>query len=171
MISPAYALMMARYNAWQNRSLFGAADQLTDAQRGQDRGAFFGSIQCTLSHLIFGDRAWMFRFTGDEALKPEATSIAGSRTAFPQWSDLQAARIALDAQIIDWADRLTADALSGDLTYHAMAAGRDDTKPRWLLITHMFNHQTHHRGQVHAMLTQAGAKLDDTDIPLLPAAA
>jgi uncharacterized damage-inducible protein DinB len=168
MITPAYAQMMARYNRWQNRSLYTAADQLTDAQRWQDRGAYFGSIHGTLSHLIFGDKAWMFRFTRDEALKPEVTSIADSLTAFPDWTHLQATRAALDAQIIAWTDRLTTADLAGDLTYHAVSSGRDFTGQRWRLVTHMFNHQTHHRGQVHALLTQAGTKPDDTDIPLMP---
>jgi uncharacterized damage-inducible protein DinB len=168
MITPAYAQTMARYNRWQNISLLGAADGLTDAQRWQDRGAFFGSIHGTLNHLLLVDYIWLFRFTGDSALKLDAKTMAANATAFPEWADLKAKRAAFDAIILTWAAELTPSDLVGDLTYHSMAVGQAFTKPRWLLVSHMFNHQTHHRGQVHAMLTQAGMRPDDTDVPLMP---
>jgi uncharacterized damage-inducible protein DinB len=104
-------------------------------------GAFFGSIHGTLSHLVFGDRAWMWRFTGTEALKPTAASIADSANAMPDWADLRQQRVALDDTIVSWADALTPAALSGDLTWHTMATGHANIRPRWLLVTHMFNHQ------------------------------
>jgi uncharacterized damage-inducible protein DinB len=69
---------------------------------------------------------------------------------------------------LDWADRLEAAALAGELTWFSGAIGAEVRKPRWLLVTHMFNHQTHHRGQVHCMLTQAGGRPRDTDLPLMP---
>lgn len=166
MITPAYAQTMARYNAWQNRSLFGAADTLSDAQRREHRGAFFGSIHATLAHVIVGDQLWMYRLAGTE--KPVAMSIADSVKAFPQWSELKAERVAFDERLIGWADRLEPSALEGEFKYYSYAAGRDFSKPRWLLVTHMFNHQTHHRGQVHCMLTGFGAKPEDTDIPFMP---
>ena len=68
--------------------------------------------------------------------------------------------------MIAWADGLDTSWLAGDLTYYSGGAKRDITRPKWLLVTHMFNHQTHHRGQVHCMLTQAGGKPHDTDLPL-----
>jgi uncharacterized damage-inducible protein DinB len=168
MITPAHAQLMARYNRWQNQSLYGCADHLSDAQRKEQRGAFFGSIHGTLSHLVFGDLAWMWRFTGNETLKPTAASIAASATAIPDWADLRQQRAALDDTIISWADVLTPGTLSGDLTWHAMASGQANTRPRWLLVTHMFNHQTHHRGQVHCLLTQFGKNPEATDIPFMP---
>jgi uncharacterized damage-inducible protein DinB len=168
MITPAHAQLMARYNRWQNQSLYGCAAQLSDAQRQEQRGAFFGSIHGTLSHLLFGDQAWMSRFTGDEAFKPTATSIAASATAIADWADLRQQRVALDDAIIRWADALTPAALDGDLTWRPMSGGNANTRPRWLLVTHMFNHQTHHRGQVHGLLTAFGQKPDVTDIPFMP---
>jgi uncharacterized damage-inducible protein DinB len=168
MITPAHAQLMARYNRWQNQSLYGAADRLTDAQRKELRGAFFGSIHGTLSHLLFGDQAWLWRFTGDDAVKPPAITIAASATAVPDWADLKQRRVALDDTIIRWADTLSPAAMAGDLTWHAMVTGQANTRPKWQLITHMFNHQTHHRGQVHCLLTQFGQTPDATDIPFMP---
>jgi uncharacterized damage-inducible protein DinB len=167
MITPAHAQLMARYNRWQNESLYRAAGRLSDAERHAQRGAYFGSIHATLTHMAFADRAWLWRLTGDATLKPTATSMSESVTAFPVWVDLAAKRQALDSAIITWADGLTSADLEGDLTYHSVATGTSFTKPRWLLVTHLFNHQTHHRGQVHCLLTQAGLSPDDTDIPLM----
>lgn len=166
MITPAYVQTMARYNAWQNRSLYGAADTLTDAQRRENRGAFFGSIHVTLAHILIGDQLWMYRLAG--TAKPVVMSIADSLKAFPEWDGLKRERVAFDEQIARWADALEPSAFAGDLTWYSYAAGRESSKPRWLLVTHMFNHQTHHRGQVHCMLTGFGCKPDDTDIPFMP---
>jgi uncharacterized damage-inducible protein DinB len=166
MITPEYAQLMARYNSWQNASLYAAASTLTDDARKLNRGAFFGSIHGTLCHIVFGDQAWMHRFAGTPA--PKAKSIAESATAIQSWDELAAARRAFDAVITDWAANLNPAWLQGDLTWYSGAMGRDVTRPRPELVAHMFNHQTHHRGQVHAMLTAAGAKPDDTDIPFMP---
>lgn len=167
MISPAYAQQMARYNRWQNRSLYREAGRLSDSQRNEMRGAFFGSVHGTLSHLLFGDQVWMYRFGHPE--KPRASSISTSVGAYRDWSELAAARAAFDETIIAWADRLDAEWLANDLSWTPPALGTPLTKPHWLLVTHMFNHQTHHRGQVHCLLTGLGMKPDDTDLPLLEA--
>lgn len=166
MITPDYVQLMARYNAWQNRSLYGAANTLSDAERKRERGAFFGSIHATLSHLLFGDQIWMSRLAGMPAPRPK--SIAESTTAMPDWAELEAERIALDGAIAQWAQSLSSAALDGDLSWYSGSLQRGMVQPRWHLVVHMFNHQTHHRGQVHAMLTAAGARPDDTDIPFMP---
>jgi uncharacterized damage-inducible protein DinB len=169
MITPAHAQMMSRYNRWQNQSLYTAADQLSDALRKQMRGAFFGSIHGTLSHILFGDQIWLYRFTGDETLKPTgATTIAESVTAVPDWADLKQRRMSVDETLIGWTERLTPTDLTGDVAWYSGALSRTVTRPKWLLVTHMFNHQTHHRGQVHCLLTQFGQKPADTDIPFMP---
>ena len=76
-------------------------------------------------------------------------------------------RAAFDTIMVDWANRLDAAALEGELTWYSGAIKAELHKPKWLLVTHMFNHQTHHRGQVHCMLTQAGGKPGDTDLPFM----
>lgn len=166
MIETAYVRTMARYNAWQNHSLCTAAATLDDAARRQDRGAFFQSIHGTLCHLLWADRMWLSRFAGTP--KP-AIGIRESAGLVAAWDDLVVERQAFDATIADWADNLSQPWLSGDLTWFSGATQRQMSKPVGLLVAHMFNHQSHHRGQVHAMLTAAGAKPDDTDLMLIDA--
>ena len=165
MISVEHARIMARYNTWQNQSLYTAADDLSDEARRQERGAFFGSIQRTLSHLLWGDQQWMSRFAGTP---PPAGSGKDSPNHYADWDDLRRQRVAFDAVILEWTNRLEPAWLAADFEWYSGLAKRNVSKPAWVLVTHFFNHQTHHRGQVHAMLTAAGAKPDDTDLMLLP---
>jgi len=166
MIDSGYVRRMARYNRWQNQNLYGAADTLSDDERRRERGAFFGSIHMTLSHLLWADRIWMSRFSPDVP-KPEA-GIPESVSMYPDWDGLKRERVTFDDTMIAWADGLDAAWLRGDLTWYSGAQKRDVTKPKWVLVTHMFNHATHHRGQVHCMLTQAGGKPGATDLPYTP---
>ncbi|MEA2835012.1 MAG: hypothetical protein QOG66_3214 [Methylobacteriaceae bacterium] len=164
MIGTGYIKRMARYNRWQNENLYSAADRLPDEARRQDRGAFFGSIHGTLNHLLWADEIWMSRFCGTPRPPgglPESTSLRAC------WDELKRDRADFDRRIIAWADDLDGEWLSGDHTYYSGAAKRDIVKPRWVLVTHYFNHQTHHRGQVHCMLTQAGIRPGDTDLPFM----
>ena len=165
MIDVAYLQRMSRYNRWQNENLYGVADRLSDAERRKERGAFFGSIHNTLSHLLWADRVWMSRFAGWP--KPEG-GIPQSVSLFPAWESLKAERNDSDAKLIDWSDTLDPAWIKGDMTWFSGAINREVTKPRWQLVAHFFNHQTHHRGQVHAMLTQAGGKPHDTDLFVMP---
>jgi uncharacterized damage-inducible protein DinB len=163
MITVDYVRAMADYNRWQNENLYGAADGLSDADRKLPRGAFFGSIHATLNHLLWADQGWMHRFAGTP--KPLAPGIPASVAMYERWEDLKRERAAFDQVLIDWAHELDPEGLKGDLTWFSGAAGHEVTMPRWLLVTHMFNHQTHHRGQVHCMLTQAGMRPGTTDLP------
>jgi len=165
MIDLGYVQRMARYNRWQNANLYGVADGLSDAERRRDRGAFFGSIHATLNHLLWADRIWMSRLAGTPS--PEG-GIPESVSIHRDWGELRREREAFDATMVDWADGLDAAALAGELRYYSVAIKAELSKPKWLLVTHMFNHQTHHRGQVHCMLTQAGGKPGDTDLPFMP---
>jgi uncharacterized damage-inducible protein DinB len=165
MIDVAYVQWMSRYNRWQNENLYGVADRLSDDERRQDRGAFFGSIHKTLSHLLWADRTWMSRFANWP--RPDG-GISGSVSLFPDWDSLKNERKDSDAELIAWADALAPEWIGGDITWFSGAINREVTKPRWELVTHLFNHQTHHRGQVHAMLTQAGGKPRDTDLFVMP---
>jgi len=166
MIDVGYVQMMARYGAWQNDGLATAADGLTDAAREQDRGGFFGSISGTLNHLLWGDRIWMSRFAG--TLAPQKASIPESVRETENWESYRAARGETNASIRQWADSLDPEWLNGDLSWFSGAAQRDVRKPKAMLVMHFFNHATHHRGQVHAMLTAAGVQPGDTDLFFLP---
>lgn len=161
MISIAYIRTMARYNRWQNRSIYAAADTLPPEERRKDRGAFFKSIEGTLNHLLWGDSIWLHRFAGTP--KPQG-GIAESAARIPEWNDLKRERFAVDEAITIWSEGVTEEWLAGDMTWYSGAAGREVSKPYWFLVAHFFNHQTHHRGQAHAMLTAAGAKPEDTDL-------
>jgi len=165
MIDRAFVQRMARYNRWQNENLYGVAHTLSDTERRKECGAWFGSIHKTLSHLLWGDQVWMSRFTD---LPRPAVGIPGSVTLFPDWEKLKSERISFDGVIIDWADKVDDSWLGGDQTFFSAATQREWTRPRWWLVTHMFNHQTHHRGQVHCLLTQAGGRPGDTDLTVMP---
>jgi uncharacterized damage-inducible protein DinB len=166
MISVPYVQTMARYNSWQNGNIYEAAGQLTDETRTANRGAFFGSVHATLNHILWADQMWLMRF--GVAPRPAAKSIAEGLTQFENWGQLSEERRRLDAVILDWADGLEPSALEGNLTWYSASAGRELTSPKALLITHIFNHQTHHRGQVHALLTGLGVKPGSTDLPFGP---
>ncbi len=163
MISPAHAQRMAAYNRWMNGKLYAAAAGLSEAQRREDRGAFFKSLHGTLNHLMYADTAWLYRFTGRsiDALDPK-------RELFDDFEAMRAARAALDAEIQRWAEGLTEDWLREPFNYYSQILGRSLTRPAWMLVTHLFNHQTHHRGQATTLLTQFGADVGVTDLPAMP---
>ena len=164
MITPAYIRSMAEYNAEMNRRLYSAAARLPDAERRMPRGAFWGSIHGTLSHILWGDRQWMSRF--DNWPKP-TTPIKESAQMIEDFVVLGAEREQADTDISRWAAKVDDAWLAEDLTWFSGAANREVRAPLRLLVTHFFNHQTHHRGQAHAMLTAAGQETGDTDLFLL----
>ena len=165
MISTEYVQLMAGYTEWQNRSIFSAADSISDSERRLDRGAFFGSIHATLNHLLWGDQLWLHRLAGTP--KPNRDDIAGSVSLHDEWDSLKSDRFGTDAAILQWSRRVTADSIRGQLQWYSGITGSEVIRPRWALVVQLFNHGTHHRGQVHAMLTAAGAKPQDTDIQFL----
>lgn len=161
MISPAFVRAMAAYNAAMNRSLYAAADALGEEARRAEGGAFFGSIHRTLSHLCWADAVWMHRLAG---WPPQGGAPADGAALHPDWAPMRSLRVEMDAGIEAWAGALDVAALEGDLTW-TNSRGATATRPRWLLVAHLFNHGTHHRGQVHALLTRAGADPGVTDLP------
>ncbi len=143
--------MMAAYNRWANGLVYDAAAALSGDELHRDTGAFFGSIFGTLSHLLTADRVWLNRFTG-EGPRPSRLDERPYAT-FPE---LQAARESEDSRIIAFVDGLTEAQLAGQFTYTPLTSP-DPVQSRLLpALTHVFNHQTHHRGQVHMGLTVLG---------------
>jgi uncharacterized damage-inducible protein DinB len=160
-----YALTMARYNLWQNESMLAAAGTLSPTERERERGAFFGSIQQTFSHIFWADMIWLSRFTDSPAPKggiPESVSLISD------WDAFLSERKAFDHRILQWAHDVAPDWFEGDLIWFSGALGREVTKPVKTLVIQLFNHQTHHRGQIHAMLTSAGARPTATDVSFMP---
>ncbi len=165
MITGAYAREMARYNHWQNNQLKSFLKALSDKELARDRGAFFGSIMGTANHLLWGDWIWISRFDkgpGPGGGIPESVSIC---TGMADWLPL---RDTIDARIARWANTLGDDVLSGSFTWYSAAKENDVTKSYGQCVIHMFNHQTHHRGQLHQMLTEAGSQAPVTDLVFLP---
>ena len=162
MITPAYVQTMAAYNAEMNRRLYAAAALLSDAERREDRRAFWASLHGTLNHLLWGDRIWMSRFAGWP--KPQQP-IKQSAQLYDDFAELTAARVQADADICGWADTLDQAWLDQDMVWFSNASRREMRQPRALLVAHMFNHQTHHRGQAHALLTYFGHDPGVTDLP------
>ena len=168
MITPAYCAMMTRYNAWQHRQLTVALDPVPEAEVVADRGGFFGSILGTLNHVLWADQIWMSRF--DDSFDAPEGGIPESPFICADYAGWKEARAEIDRRMAAWASAITQEELSGDVAWYSGAAGRDMVKPRAFCITHMFNHATHHRGQVHTMMTSAGLTGNTSDLFFLPEA-
>lgn len=165
MISQLWVAMMAAYNAEMNRRLYAAAGRLTEEERRAERGAFFGSIHATLNHLLWADLMWMSRL---DAWDKPAAALREAMVQPDTFAGLWAARQQADSGMADWAARVTPDFLADETAWFSTVAQRAMQHRNAVLVTHLFNHQTHHRGQVHAMLTAAGQSTGDTDLVLLP---
>jgi uncharacterized damage-inducible protein DinB len=141
---------LAAYNRWANRRMYNDAGSLSDAARKQPAGLFFGSVHGTLNHLLVADYIWMRRFTGDGP-QPERLS----QILHEDFAELRAAREAEDDRIFDF--------VIGTVAYERIleyqnSSGKTFQQALGPALTHFFNHQTHHRGQVHAGLTIAGIR-------------
>ncbi|MBV7407906.1 DinB family protein [Maritimibacter sp. DP1N21-5] len=158
------ARRMARYNAWQNDSLIAAADRLSQDARRLDRGAFFGSIEATFLHILWADRMWMSRLAPGQVDAPATRPPAN---ATDDWDRFRQERAEMDGMIEAWAHAMDEAAFAVPLTWYSGIQKRQVTEARSFIVTHVFNHQTHHRGQIHAMLTAAGVIPEDTDLMLM----
>ena len=145
--------MFASYNQWANRRLYAKAAALSDADYRAGRGAFFGSVHATLNHLVLADRIWMQRFTGQGPTYPQLDTIL-----YDDLTALRQAREAEDERIISWVEGLDTDRLAGEFTYRTIVQPRDITQALAPALAHFFNHQTHHRGQAHGLLTAIGGR-------------
>ena len=137
----------AGYNRWANLRLYEFASYLSPDQYKADRGAFFHSVHGTLNHLLVADRIWMRRFTGTGDAPPRLDTIL-----FNEFATLSAAREAEDERIGDFIEHLDEGALAGEVHY-VNSSGNTFAQRLDSLLDHFFNHQTHHRGQAHALLT------------------
>lgn len=165
MVTPDYVSTMARYNRWMNDKLAVACEGLSGPQLEEESGAFWGSILGTLNHILWADKWWMVRFA--DLPKPHVTNGKDSVRLHPDFASWRADRSRFDAWLIDWATGVTPEWLAGDLRYWSGIAKRELIRNRGMLVAHYFNHQTHHRGQVHCLLTQRGVDPGDTDLPFL----
>lgn len=151
--------MFAAYNRWANERLYTIAAELDDEEYRRDMRAFFASMHGTLNHLLVTDRIWLFRFTG-EGEAPKALDAI----LFDTFEDLRIARVKEDARIIDWVSSLNAAAIGGRFTYTTVSDMRTISQRLAPALAHLFNHQTHHRGQAHAILTALGKTAPSFDL-------
>jgi len=146
------ATTFAAYNRWVNVQIYDAASKITDDARRRTLGGSFGSVHRTLSHLIQGDRLWLQRFHGQPV-----PQLPPGQDPYPDFESLRSARLDTDGDIDAWAVSL--DDAFGDrpFSFKSVVYNRDRTVPGWAAVLHMFNHQTHHRGQVLTLLRQLGS--------------
>ena len=160
-----HARVMARYNRWMNDKLYAVAEKLTDAERKQDRGAFFGSIHRTLNHLLLADRVWLGRFTG-AVLQDGEIGPGGIRSLdqelYDDFGALRRERAKTEDELDAFVATLTEEKLTESLRF--LRRGVVNEFPLWHAVAHLFNHQTHHRGQVTTLLMQAGHDPGVTDL-------
>jgi uncharacterized damage-inducible protein DinB len=154
---------MARYNRWMNEKLYALCAGLSDTERKKDRHAFFRSIHGTLNHLLLADRLWLGRFQSQPF---HVSSLAQELCA--DFDELRDERRRTDDEIDRFVARLTGDALAARVSYRTLVDPQERSAPLWVLTTHFFNHQTHHRGQLTTLLSQCGLDPGITDLMWLP---
>ncbi|HEY0463344.1 MAG TPA: DinB family protein [Polyangiaceae bacterium] len=165
MMSPEWPSALARYNRWMNDKLYALAATLSEDTLKRDSGAFFKSIHGTFNHLLLTDRVWLARFKGVTA--PDGFMAPGGIRSLDQelyadFADLRRERSLTDDELSAWVSELTPERLAAPLTF--MRRGQRLETPLWGLVAHVFNHQTHHRGQITTLLTQQGCDPGVTDL-------
>jgi uncharacterized damage-inducible protein DinB len=164
MTSPEWLGALARYNRWMNDRLYALSAALSDETRKRDCGAFFKSIHGTLNHLLLADRVWLARFMGVPA--PDGFMGPGIRSLdqelYADFTDLRRERALTDEQLSTWVSSLTPEQLAAPLVF--MRRGQRMESPLWWSVAHLFNHQTHHRGQITTLLMQQGCDPGVTDL-------
>lgn len=165
MITIDYCKRFARYNRWQNQSVYAAAATLPDGTRKRNMGAFFKSIHATLNHLLVGDQLWLDRVGGTP------TTIASlDQELYADFDELRVQRERADDRLDQLIASIDEARLAGTLTFRRLSGNKGElTLPFALTMMQLFNHQTHHRGQVTTLLMQCGVDVGVTDLPMLPA--
>lgn len=164
-VTAAYCQVMAEYSHWMNQNLYRVCASIPEDDRHRDLGAFFQSIHGTLNHILFGDRVWLGRLTGE----PFRHSIG--EELYTDFDELRRQQEIADRQVLAWSKQLDNDWLLQPFVYTSNIYQQTRVLPTWILVTHMFNHQTHHRGQLTTLLTQLGYEPGITDLPWMPSLA
>jgi uncharacterized damage-inducible protein DinB len=150
--------MLARYNRIANERLYEQCANLDAVEYQRERRGSFGSIHALLNHILLGDRIWMSRFAGGGKTTPPLNSIL-----YNTFAELQAARSAQDAEIEAFFEKTDPAFLLNPLLY-TNSRGKDCVDAAPMAVLHFFNHQTHHRGQVHVMISQTDVKPPSLDL-------
>lgn len=163
-MNPEWLAASARYNRWMNEKLYALAATLSDEARKRDGGAFFKSIHGTFNHILLADRVWLARVKGvsveDGYMAPGIRSL--DQELYADFAELRRERALTDAELTAWVSGLTEERLAAPLVF--MRRGQRQEAPLWWVVAHVFNHQTHHRGQITALFTQQGHDPGVTDL-------
>ena len=151
--------LLANFNTWTNTKIFSSCKKLDDTEYKKDRKAFFSSIHGTLNHLLVVDGAYISRIEGKNHDLKSLDQIL-----YENLFQLEEARIKEDKRLVDLVNNLSKESINKEITYKGFETGNQTYTINLVLIT-LFNHQTHHRGQIHNMLSQAGIKPPQIDIP------
>lgn len=165
MMNPEWLRALSRYNRWMNDKLYALSAKLDDEVRKRNSGAFFKSIHGTFNHLLLADRVWLGRFQGtvipDGFMGPGGIRSLGQEL-YSDFEDLRRERTLTDDELSSWIEGLTEERLAAPFVYQR--SGQTVETPLWGAVLHVFNHQTHHRGQITTLLTQAGTDVGVTDL-------
>jgi uncharacterized damage-inducible protein DinB len=154
----AHFRMLARYNCTANERLYSACAELDDNEYRKRRAGSFGSIHALLNHILLGDRRWLGLFQNGQRVTPPLNQIL-----YDDFASLRSARVTEDARIEAFFDDLDAAFWTGSFAY-TNNQGKDYVETAHVACTHLFNHQTHHRGQVHVMLSQTTTNPPSLDL-------
>lgn len=160
MKNPDHYKLMSDYNQWMNKNLYEVCEKIPDDKRKKDYGAFFKSIHSTLNHILWADEIWLGRFAGEI---PDLPAMGAD--IYLDFSELKSARENTDKKIKQWLSGLGNEWLAADFSFTSVSDKKTRSAPGWLFVSHMFNHQTHHRGQVTTLISQLGFEPPVTDIP------
>lgn len=155
----AHFQLMARYNRWANHRLLSAAGSLFPDQLWENRGVFFGSFLGTMNHLLVGDTLWLARFSG----QPAPAGLRLNTVLHRDLDGFRTAREEMDERLLSFTAGIKAERLGSVLTYRT-SAGQETQTPFAGTLFHVFNHQTHHRGQAHGVLTGLGIEAPELDL-------
>lgn len=163
-MTPDWVRALARYNRWMNDKLYAHAASMTDEARKRDVGAFFRSIHGTFNHLLLADRVWLARVhrmtTADGFMAPGIRTL--DQELFADFDELRHERARTDDELSAWVADLSAERLAAPITF--VRRGKELETPLWWVVAHVFNHQTHHRGQITTLLSQQGCDPGVTDL-------
>jgi uncharacterized damage-inducible protein DinB len=153
----------ARYNAWMNKNLYARLGDIPDTRRKEDAGLFFKSLHGTLNHLLLVDKLWLGR------LQNQPFSVESlDQELYADFAQLRLQHKKSDRHLTDYVDNLSAEDLQGELRYVSVRTGEQQCFPVALVLAHLFNHQTHHRGQITAAMSRQGLDYGVTDMIFMP---
>ncbi|MDV3239913.1 MAG: DinB family protein [Gammaproteobacteria bacterium] len=155
--------LQASYNHWMNERLYAVCAALSDAERKRDLGAFFRSIHGTFNHILLADRLWLARLGGQPF---HVASL--DQELYADFDTLHAEQVRTDAEVVACVQDLAPERLADTVAYTSVMTGRPNALPLGVVLTHLFHHQTHHRGQITTLISQLGRDFGETDMIWMP---